>query len=169
MHLIRADLDFKRHIVLAEYRRMERLIHIGLRHGDIVLKPPRNRAPHGMNDAENRIAVFYGIHQHADRGEIENLVQLFVLVVHLTVDAVKMLRTALHLIVNVQCIQSFGQLPDDFIYILFALLFSLVDLLCQFFVKIRMKLLQSDILQFEFYGKHTQSVCEGRVNFQGFF
>lgn len=104
-----------------------------------------------------------------DSGEIENLIQLFVFVAHLPVDAVEMLGAAFYLVVDVQCVEGFRQFLDDFIDIFLALLFSLIDLSGQFFVKIRMELLQSDVLQFEFDSEHSQTICERRVNFESFF
>ena len=58
VHLFRADLHFERLSFLRDDRRMQRLIEVRLRHGDVVLDSSRDRSPHLMNDAEACVAVF---------------------------------------------------------------------------------------------------------------
>ena len=56
VHRLGADLDLER-IPLRHDGRMQGLIAVGLRHGNIVLEPPRDRLPHRVDDAEHTIAV----------------------------------------------------------------------------------------------------------------
>ena len=51
VHIERANLNFKRLAVLADQSRMQRLIHIALRNGDIILESLRQRTPHSVNSA----------------------------------------------------------------------------------------------------------------------
>ena len=56
VHRLGADLDLER-IPLRHDGRMQGLIAVGLRHGNIVLEPSRDRLPHRVDDAEHAIAV----------------------------------------------------------------------------------------------------------------
>ena len=48
-----------------------------------------------MNDTEHAVAVLDGGDEHTHGGEVIDLVDAFVVALHLAVDAVKMLRTSL--------------------------------------------------------------------------
>ena len=41
VHVVRADLDLERLALRPDDRRVERLVHVGLRHGDVVLEAAR--------------------------------------------------------------------------------------------------------------------------------
>src|SRR5699024_12336475 len=92
-----ADLDFKRIAVRTDHRRMEGLVHVRLRHGDVILEAPRHRFPYRMDDTEYRIAVPDARDQHPDGEQVEYLIELFMLFLHLLVDAVDVLRPSLQL------------------------------------------------------------------------
>ena len=55
----RTDLDLKGLAGGAHQRRVKRLVHIRLRHGDVIFKTPRDRGVHLMDHAQSRIAVFH--------------------------------------------------------------------------------------------------------------
>ena len=67
VHLIGPDLNLKRSSRFADQGRVQRLVHIRLRHGDIVLEPPRHRRIHLMDDSQDSVTVLDRLHQHADR------------------------------------------------------------------------------------------------------
>ncbi|MNI27725.1 hypothetical protein D3C73_814740 [compost metagenome] len=70
---------------------MQRLIHVGLRHSNIILESARHRFPQCMDDAQGCIAVFNIIYNNTNRKQIVNLVKLLVLRCHLLIHAVNML------------------------------------------------------------------------------
>ena len=57
IHLLGTDLDFIDLSITRKNRGMERLIHIRLRDGDIILESARNWLIHGMDHTEDLVAV----------------------------------------------------------------------------------------------------------------
>ncbi len=76
---------------------MKGLVHIRLRHRDIIFKPSRDRLIHLMDNAERRIAVHHRIHDDAHRKQVIDLINGLILVFHLFINAEKMLDTAVYL------------------------------------------------------------------------
>ena len=92
---------------------MQRLVHIRLRHGDVVLEPARDRRVHLMDHAEGRVAVLDGLHDDADREEIVDLIQGLALVDHFPVDAEEMLGASADLGFHSGVFICFGTSIDD--------------------------------------------------------
>ena len=107
MHLKSPDLDLKGHARTVHDRRMQRLVHVRLRHGDIVLETAGKRLVHLMDDAQRGIAVDDVIHQDPDREKIIDLVQSLVLLAHLFIDAEKMLDPSRDLVLDPGFFQAF--------------------------------------------------------------
>ena len=57
IHFLGANLHFERKPVLADHRRVQRLIAVGPRHRDEVLDAAGHRRPRLMDDAERGVAV----------------------------------------------------------------------------------------------------------------
>ena len=57
IHVARPYLHFERLTAFGHDRRVQRLIEVRLRHGDVVLDPSGNGPPHLMNDAETCVAI----------------------------------------------------------------------------------------------------------------
>ena len=98
VHLVSPYLDLERLTVIAEHCRMYRLIHIRLRHRDIVFEAPRYRHPPVMDEPQRRITVFDAAYEYSYGKDIEYLIDLFVLHLHFAVDAVEMLSPALYFV-----------------------------------------------------------------------
>ena len=111
MHLIGTDLYFKRLPVRTDDRGVQRLIHIGFRHGDVIFKSARNRLIHLMDHAKRRIAVFYACHNDPDGKQIVDLVYRLVLIFHFLVNTEEMFYTAVNFRPD-PCI--FDMFPDFF-------------------------------------------------------
>ena len=91
MHLVGSNLNLKWIPVFIQYSGMQGLVHVRLRHCNIVFKPSRNRRPFGVNQSQHGIAVFYRIYDDTNGNQIKDFIQLLVLQCHLLVDAVQML------------------------------------------------------------------------------
>ena len=61
VHRMGADLQLYRLSLRADHGRVQRLVHVELRHRDVVLETPRHRVPSGMDHAKGRIAVTDGV------------------------------------------------------------------------------------------------------------
>ena len=88
MHFPCTNLHFKRNALLAEHGGMQRLIAVRLGIRNIILKAVRNRTEHIMNQTEHAVALVDRRHNHAHRIFIVNLINGFVVDIHLFIDAV---------------------------------------------------------------------------------
>ena len=91
MHLVGSNLNLERIPVFIQNSGMQGLVHIRLRHCNIVFKPSRNRCPFGVNQSQHGIAIFYCIYDDTNGNQVKNFIQLFMLKCHLLIDAVQML------------------------------------------------------------------------------
>ncbi len=60
VHLLGADLDLDRLALRPDDRRVQRLVEVELRRGDVVLEAAGDRRPARMDRAEHRVAVAHG-------------------------------------------------------------------------------------------------------------
>ena len=70
---------------------MQGLVHIGLGHGDIILKPAGNGLIQLMDHSQGPVAVLDRIHDDPDRKHVVDLFQGLILLYHLFIDAEEML------------------------------------------------------------------------------
>ena len=94
VHREGADLHLDRLARRAHHRRVQRLVHVELRHRDVVLESPQHRVPAGVKDAEHRVAVAVLLDQDADADQVVDVVELAAADDHLLVDRVVVLRPA---------------------------------------------------------------------------
>ena len=85
MHFEGANLHLKG-FAGVDHRGVQRLVHIGLGHGNIVLKPPRHLRPEGMHHAQGEIAILHGIDDDPDGDQVVDLIEGLVLGLHLAID-----------------------------------------------------------------------------------
>ncbi len=87
VHLLGADLHFDRRAVGAKQHGVQRLVTVGLGDGDEIAEAPVQRLERGVHRAECVIAIRHGAHDQAEAEHVHHLVEGFVLVAHLVVDA----------------------------------------------------------------------------------
>ena len=99
MHALRADLQLDHIPFRTDDGRVERLVAVMLRNGDVVLEVLRYRRILLRNEAVNRKAVrnAFGIDDDADTVKIVNVLEALVLVAHLVVDRKQVLGPSLQL------------------------------------------------------------------------
>ena len=79
MHLVSTDLDLKWLSGAADQSCMQRLVHVLLRHSDIVFKTTRNWLVHFMDHTKSCITVFYCVYHDTHSKQIVDLIQGLVL------------------------------------------------------------------------------------------
>ena len=94
IHLFRTDLYFKDLALIADDRCMQRLVHVLLRNGNIILQTARNRLVLCMNIAKDLIAVELRLGDDADRKQVQNLVEALMANSHLVIDRIEVFRAA---------------------------------------------------------------------------
>ena len=97
VHLVGPDLDLKGLSRTADQGRMQGLVHIRLRHGDIILEPSGDGLIQLMDHAQSRVAVLHRVHDDPHREQIVDLIQGLILVHHLLIDAEEMLHPPVYL------------------------------------------------------------------------
>ncbi len=83
MHLIGADLHFKRPAARPDHRSVQRLIEVGAGNRDEVLDASRNGMPFVVDHAQRRVAVLHRIGDDAQGEQIVHLIQRDLLPLHL--------------------------------------------------------------------------------------
>ena len=91
VHAPGADLQLDRLALRADHGGVQRLVHVELRHRDVVLEPPGNRVPPGVHRAEHRVAVAHRVDQDPDADQVVDVVEADVAGDHLLVDRVVVL------------------------------------------------------------------------------
>ena len=164
VHLVSSNLHFKGHAVFANDRRMQRLIHVRLRHGDIILEAVGHLLPECVHHAQYGIAVLHRIHQHTNGDQIKNLLKRLVLEHHLAVYAVKMLRPTVNFIVNVHLLELVAQSVDhrSDVFLAFGALHA--DLDNQVLISFRIKVAQAQIFELLLDFIYAQTMRQWRVN-----
>ena len=147
VHLVSTDLDLKRLSVGPDQRRMKRLIHIGLRHGDIIFEPARNGLVHLVDNAQGAIAVFHRIHKDTHSKKVVDLIDGLVLIDHLFVYAEKMLDPSVYLGFDPGVVHVLFYLADDTVDEFFSFAFAEGDLVNQIIVNLRFQIFQGQIVQ----------------------
>ena len=142
MHLKSTDLDLKGLSRRPDHRRVERLVHIGLGHCDIVLEPAGDRLVHLVDHAQTCIAVLDAVHDDSDRKEIIYLVQGLALVHHLLVNAEKVFNASGHLALNAGFRNILRDIPGDLANVFLPLGFALRDLFDQVIIDIGFEILE---------------------------
>ena len=145
---------------------MERLVHVRLRHRDIVLEASRYRRPHRMHQPEHSVTVSDCLHYDPHRHQIEDLVQVLVLVFHLLVNAVKMLRATVYVVFDAYLIKRLLYLRHDLLDGFLTFLLALIHLFGELVVSFGLKELQRDILELHLHRIDTESCSERRVYVQ---
>ncbi|MNZ90934.1 hypothetical protein D3C78_1099050 [compost metagenome] len=108
MHLPGPNLYLSWLSVRANHCRMQRLVHIRLRHRNIVLEPARHRLPQRMNNTQRRIAILNVINNDPDSKQIVNLTELLIPLRHFFVNAVQMLRPSGYISLNAHFFKLLG-------------------------------------------------------------
>ena len=121
-----------------------------------------------MDEPEDGVAVYLGIGDDPDRDQVVNVLKSDPLLLHLLVDAVKVLRPALYLaLVPVLSELLFHDL-DEIVYVRLALDTALIDLLDQFFVGLGVKVHERKVFKFDLDPGDTHAIGERRVDIEGF-
>ena len=94
VHRMRADLDFDRHAVGADQRRVQRLVAVDLGDGDVVLELAGHRLVQAVQRAEREIAGRCVADRDPDAVDVEHLGEGQMLFGHFLVDRVEVLFPA---------------------------------------------------------------------------
>ena len=167
VHLLSTDLDFNRPFRTIN-RRMNRLITIGFRIGNIVFETSRHRTPELVDVSQHSINVTMRLHDTTNSNQIINLIKAFLLVTHLTKNRVDVFWTAIN-ITDKPLFSCIGlNFIDNLVHkclTLAAFFLHHVGNLIKFYL---VKVTESRVFQFPFDAADTQTVGQRSVNFHRF-
>ena len=172
MHFESTDLNLKRLSVRTDQCSMQRLIHIWLRHGNVILESSRDRFIHLMDHTECRITVFDCIYKNANCKQIVNLIDRLVLVDHFFIYTKEMFDTSINLSFDCSFIHMLLDLFDNVIYKFLPLALTQGYFIDKIIVYIWLQIFQGEIIQFDFDLGNTETHCDRRIDihrFTGFF
>ena len=121
---------------------MQRLIHVLLRHRNIILEAAGNRLIHLMDDTKGCITVLHGIHNNTNRKQIINFIQCLVLIHHLLVDTEEMFDTSVNLCLDAALHHMLADFFHNGIYKRLTLTSLQVDLSGQIIIYFRLQISQ---------------------------
>ena len=146
---------------------MQALIHIELRHGDIVLEATRHGVPQRMHGAQNRIAVAHRFHDNAHRDEVVNLGKALAALRHLLIDGIQVLRAAGDMRVSDAHARQFGiERFDNGSQIRLTLVATLGDQAADLLELRRLKVIKREVFKLPLDGADTQPMRDRRINFK---
>ena len=96
VHFLRANLYFER-LPRMDHRRVQRLVKVWPRHGDVILEPAGDGAPRLMDHAERGIAVANCVGNDANREQVVNLIDRAVIPQTFLVNGIEPLHAAIDL------------------------------------------------------------------------
>ena len=152
----------------ADHRRVQRLVHVGLGHGDIILEPAGHLVPQGVHNTQHGVAVGNGVHDDADGHQVIDLVKGLLLQHHLPVNGIEVLGPAVDIVVDMLLVQPFGQLVDhqaDAFLAFGPLLAHQVD---DPLVAFRIDVLEGKVLQLLLYSVNAEAVRQRGIDIQRF-
>ena len=167
VHLLGADLHLEGDGVIAHDRGVQALVHIGLRRADIILEAAQNGLIQIVHDAQHIVAVKHRIHDHAEGKQVEHIVQILVLRIHLAVDAVGVLHAAADTGLDARLVQTLRDLAVDGGHKAVILRRLFVQSLRNFTPTDGVEILQAQILQLPLHLLHTQTVGKRGIDLHG--
>ena len=168
VHFKSPYLDLKGLSVGSDKRGVKGTVHILLRHGDIILKPSRNRLIHLVNHAKGRITVLHRVHNDADGKQIIDLVDGLVLVLHLLIDAEKVLDPPVDLSFDPCIFDMLAHLVHNALDIFFPDALSHRNLIHQIVISLGLQIFQGQIVQLHLDLGDSQPLGNGRIDLHGF-
>ena len=164
MHLKSPDLDLKRLSARSDQRRMQRLVHVRLRHRDIILEPSRNRFILFMHDSKCRITILDGVHNNPDSEQIIDLIDRLVLILHLLINREEMFCTSRNLCLDTGLLNLRTYFFHKTLHIFIPHILAQSDFLHQIIVSLRLQILQRQIIQLNLNLADTKTLCDRTIN-----
>ncbi len=168
VHLLGADLHLDRRAVGPEQHRVQRLVTVGLGDGDEIAEAPVQRLERGVHRAQRVVAAGHRAHHQAETEHVHHLVEGFVLLAHLGVDAPGRLDAADQAVFQPFARQPLRQLHLDLRHRLAAHHRLAADVLFQDGVAPRVQRLEAQVLQLGLDQAHAQALGDGGVDVQRF-
>ena len=164
VHVLGADLHLEGTPRRTDDRGVQALVHVELRHGDVVFEATGHRMPERVHRAEGRIAVLHRFHDHAHCDEVVDLREALALLRHLLVDGVEVLGATHDLRLDAHLLHFGVQDGDDLVEVMLALGAAFRDHAADLLELVRLKVVERKILKLPLDVVDPQPVRDGCVD-----
>ena len=168
VHVVGANLHFHHFAFRPDDSRMQRLIHVELRHRDEVLEATRHRAPLSVDRSQDRVALANAVDKDTDPDQVIDVVEVATAHDHLLIHRVVVLRTAGDRGLNAARFQLGFDIADYFCQVLVAGRCPLPNQTHDLLIHLRIQRGERQVLEFPLDGVYAQSVRQWCINFQSF-
>ena len=168
VHFAGANLNFNRLAVRADHSRVQTLVHVELRHRNVVLEATGNRTPVRVDKAKNRIAFADGFNQHAHAHEVVDVFEIVAADDHLLVDRVVVLGPAGDVRINVRFSKFRTEFLRDDAQVFVAFGSAFGHQAHNLGIHLGVEHLERQVLKLPLDGIHTEAVSQGCVDVEGF-
>ena len=169
MHRTGSNLHFQGLTSGADHCCVQRLIHIALGVGNVVVELTGDMRQKCVNEAKRRIAVRHRIDQNAYRANIVKLAELKVLALHFSIDAVDVLRPAGNLTAESVVFELTLNQFDNRIDVGFPARTTLIKLSGELSIGLGLQVPEHQILHFPLELPDTKPACRRGVDAQHLF
>ncbi len=167
VHVPRTNLDLHRFAAGTHHRGVQALVHVELRHGDVILEASRNRAPPRVHGAQRRIAVLNSVDDDAHTDQIVDVGEIMAADDHLLVDREVVLRSSRHACLDVLVVEILVDFGKNLLQIHVTLAGATRHQHHDLVVNLRVQHLEAEFLKLRLDGVHAQTVGERRIHVEG--
>ena len=119
-----------------------------------------------MDHPQGRIAVPHAVHNDAHRKQVIDLVQRLVLILHLLIDAEKVLHAPVYLRLDARIPDMLADLVHDALDILLPHALAHGYLVYKVIIHVRLQIFQRQVVQFDLHLADAQPLGDGAIDFQ---
>ncbi len=166
VHFLGADLHLDRRAVGPEQHGVQRLVTVGLGNGDEIAEAAIQGFERGVHRTQRVITAGHAAHDQAEAEHVHHLVEGFVLVAHLVVDAPRGLDAADQAVLDALFRQPLRQLHFHLRHRFAAHHRLAADVFFDDGVAPRVQRLEAQVLQLALDQAHAQALGDGRVDLQ---
>ncbi len=167
VHLPGANLDLERAAALADQRGVQRLVEVGLGHGDVVLDPAGDRSPGLVHHAQRRVAVLHFVGDDPVRHVVVELGEIEPSSTQLVVDRVEALDPVVDVGLDAGLLQPALEPLPHVLHRSSPDLDLLLDGGLELRVLVRIEVIEGQILEIALNARHPQPAGDRRVDLEG--
>ena len=168
VHVPRTNLNLDRLAARTNHRGVQALIHVKLRHGNVILETTWNRVPTRMHRTQRGITILNRVDDNAYTHQIVDIRKIMSAYDHLLINREIILRTPRHVRRNVLLVKVFVDLSKNLLQIHVSMARTTCDKHHDFVIDFRIEHLEAKLFQFGFDGVHAKTIGKRRVHVERF-
>ncbi len=167
MHLGGADLHLQRLAIVPDHRRVQGLVEIVLRRGNVIIELPRDGSPARVDEPESRIARADVGDDQTNGPHVAHELERLALFLHLLVDGIDVLGAPANLQLDIVLLKQHLQALNNGFYLCFAIRAALCQLPGDFLIFGRVDVTERQVFELPLDLPDTEPVRQWCENIQG--